>query len=122
MARKRTKTTSNRTPQENSRIRELRARFQAERPSLDALVTSGEYTEPISQGELASLMEFVSQLRTMRQKRKLSLSDVADRSGIDRAAISRIENGLNPNPTVATLESLARAVGARLKLVLEKSP
>lgn len=34
---------------------------------------------------------------------------------MDKAALSRIENGLNPNPTVATLEALSRAIGARLK-------
>jgi transcriptional regulator with XRE-family HTH domain len=37
---------------------------------------------------------------------------VADRSGIDRAAVSRLENGVYVNPTVDTLYRYAQAVGA----------
>lgn len=51
---------------------------------------------------------------------QLSLADVVDRSGIDKAALSRIENGLNPNPTFATLETIARAMGAGVRYVIEE--
>jgi DNA-binding Xre family transcriptional regulator len=111
-----------RTPEETARVKQLREKFQREKPSLARLVASGEYSAPVSQGEWLGLLQFVAQLKELRMQRKLSLADIAERTGIDKAAISRIENGLNPNPTVVTLEALSRALGARLKLVLEESP
>jgi transcriptional regulator with XRE-family HTH domain len=47
----------------------------------------------------------------------LSLSDVAERAGLDRSVVSRLENGRSQNPTVGTLARYAGAVG--LSLVLE---
>ena len=44
----------------------------------------------------------------------MSLSDVAERSGIDRATLSKLETGKVPNPTVNTLRGLARALNKRL--------
>jgi len=46
----------------------------------------------------------------------LSLAAVARRAGIDKAALSRIENGKNLNPTLGTLETIAQALGAQLQL------
>jgi transcriptional regulator with XRE-family HTH domain len=43
----------------------------------------------------------------------LSITDVAERSGLDRAVVSRLENGKQDNPTVATLMRYAAAVGKR---------
>ncbi len=46
-----------RTGEQVERDRAVRARFQAEKPSLDSLVASGEFTAPIAQGEFLSLLE-----------------------------------------------------------------
>jgi DNA-binding XRE family transcriptional regulator len=108
------------TPNETAKLKQVRDQFQKAKPGLAELVKSGDYSEPVSQGELLALLQFVAQLKELRMQKNLSLADVADRTGIDKAAISRIENGLNPNPTVATLEALSRAIGARLRLVLEE--
>lgn len=53
-------------------------------------------------------------LRAERERRGLSYSELATASGIDRAAIHKIETGLNRNPTVATLGRLAQAMGLEL--------
>ena len=45
--------------------------------------------------------------------------DVAERSGIDKAALSRLENGVHDNPTVETLMRYATAIGKRLTWKLE---
>lgn len=58
-------------------------------------------------------------LRTERERRGLSLADMADRTGIDRATISKRETGRLPNPTVGTLRTYALALGRRLKWSLE---
>ncbi len=54
----------------------------------------------------------LAKLKKHRENRGLSLADIAKRSGIDRAAISRLENGVYVNPTVDTLYRYAEAVGA----------
>ena len=46
-------------------------------------------------------------LRAERERQGLSLSDVAERSGIDRATLSKLETGKVPNPKVGTLRALA---------------
>jgi DNA-binding XRE family transcriptional regulator len=108
-----------RTRAETSRLRELRERFQRERPSLAQLLATGDYTEPVQQPELLMMLELAAELKQARKEKRLSLADVAKRSGIDKAALSRIENGQNTNPTIGTLETIARSIGARLRFRLE---
>jgi len=55
-------------------------------------------------------------LKAERQAQGLSLSDVEQRSGIGRAALSRLENEAEPNPTVTTLTRYAEALGKKLIL------
>ncbi|MEX0701131.1 MAG: helix-turn-helix transcriptional regulator [Planctomycetales bacterium] len=81
-------------------------------PAADAPATTGEYFE---------LREFCGQLRRTRKARKMSLADVQKLTGIDRASISRLERGAVTNPTFATLNRIARAVGCRLGLALMNS-
>jgi DNA-binding XRE family transcriptional regulator len=119
MEHKRTTSHRQRTVEQTAKLRATRERFQKDRPSLDELKSSGDY-EIVKQGEYLSLLEFVAGLKQFRQGKGLSLADVADRSGIDKAALSRIENGLNPNPTFATLETIARAMGAGVRYVIEE--
>lgn len=44
---------------------------------------------------------------------------MAERSGIDKAALSRLENGVHGNPTVDTLMRYAAAVGKKLAWTLQ---
>jgi transcriptional regulator with XRE-family HTH domain len=60
-------------------------------------------------------------LRAERLRLGLSDADLAAISGIDWAAIHKIETGLNRNPTVATLDRLATAMGLYLAWSLEPS-
>jgi len=52
-------------------------------------------------------------LKRDRQRSGPSIGDVAGRSGLDRAVVSRLENGKQDNPTVATPMRYAAAVGKR---------
>ena len=52
-------------------------------------------------------------LKREREQSGLSIGDVAERSGLDRAVISRLENAKQDNPTVATLMRYAAAIGKR---------
>src|SRR5690242_16307872 len=98
MIRKRTVKKTTRSAAETSRLRALRDHFQKKRPSLADLLASGDYTQPVPQAELVMMLELAAELKRARKGRRLSLADVARRSGIDKAALSRIENGQNTNP------------------------
>jgi DNA-binding Xre family transcriptional regulator len=110
-----------RSPAELARLRAIREKFQRDRPSLEQLVASGEYTEPVPQPEYLMMLELAAELKRTRQAKRLSLADVARRSGIDKAALSRIENGQNSNPTIGTLQTIARSMGVQLRFQLERS-
>ena len=90
----------------------VRRRFQREQPGLSDLLASGDASEVVSQGEYLDLMTMLSTLKKHRKHQALSLADVAKRCGVDRAAISRLENGVYVNPTVDTLYRYAQAIGA----------
>jgi DNA-binding Xre family transcriptional regulator len=117
MQRRRTKRTEPISKGEKQRDRALRMKY-AGKPSPDQLNPS-EFTPAMKQGEYLALMHFIHCLKAERQFQKMSLADLADRTGIDKAAISRLENGLIENPTIATLERLARSVAKRLRIELE---
>lgn len=56
----------------------------------------------------------VAALRAERERQGLSLAEVAERAGIDRAAIHKLEIGINRNPTATTLWRYADALGKRI--------
>lgn len=60
----------------------------------------------------------VSALRAERERQGLTLADIARRSGMDRAAIHKLEVGVSRNPTLATLNRYADALGVRLEWTL----
>lgn len=57
---------------------------------------------------------YASTIREHRQAQGVSLAELSERTGMTRAALSRIENGLNVNPTVETLRRIGEALGLRL--------
>lgn len=107
------------TPEERAREVAIRERFQRERPTLKELVESGDATPPMPLGRYLELRAALTALRASREASGLSLADVAERSGIDKAALSRLENGIHDNPTVETLLRYAAAIGKRLTIRLE---
>ncbi|HEY1376517.1 MAG TPA: helix-turn-helix transcriptional regulator [Gemmataceae bacterium] len=110
------------TPEDRARHKAVREKFQRERPTLGQLVASGEYVGPIAQGVVLDLLQALAELKKARTAAGLSLADVAERSGIDKAALSRLENGIQANPTVETLSRYAAALGKRLRWILEDAP
>ena len=56
------------------------------------------------------------QLAAQRRAQRLTQKQLAERSGIDQAEISRIERG-QANPTTATLGALTGALGLDVQLV-----
>lgn len=100
--------------EDKKRHAKIRERFQRDKPTPEELQASGEYTKFVPLGDFLSLRQAVAALKRERERKGLSLADVAKRSKIDKAALSRLENGLQTNPTVGTLRRYAAAVDAEL--------
>ena len=110
-----------RTPEQQKQLEKTRRRFQSERPGLADLLSSGDATEVVSQGEYLDLQVMLAKLKKHRENQGLSLTDVAKRCGTDRAAISRLENGVYVNPTVDTIYRYAQAVGTDIGFSIRMS-
>ena len=104
---------------ERKRLQAIRDKYQREKPTLEALTATGEYSTPITQEEFWQLAEAGSALKAARMEARMTLALVAKRSGIDRAALSRLENGVYDNPTISTLSRYAQAIGKSLVFKLD---
>ena len=62
--------------------------------------------------------DLIAALRAERERQGLSLADVAARSGMDRAAVHKLEIGVNKNPTAETLNRFAGALGKTIRWVI----
>lgn len=67
---------------------------------------------------LDQLEELFKQLKAAREEKGLSLGDLTELTGMDRSALSKLETGQRPNPTIETLMRYAEAVGKRLVVTL----
>ena len=99
------------TPQDAAKFAEIRRQVAGELPEL-----IGRHHERTA--ALDQLDELLKQLKAARQQRGLSLADLADLTGMDRSALSKLETGQRCNPTVNTLVRYADAVGKRLAVSL----
>ncbi len=99
------------TPEEAARYREVREQIAGELPDLVA-----RHQERVA--VLDELEELFRQLKVAREERGLSLSDLTELTGMDRSALSKLETGQRPNPTIETLVRYAEAVGKRLVVSL----
>ena len=63
--------------------------------------------------QLAAVMQ---ELKAAREAKGLSLADIYERTGMDRSALSKLENVANENPTIDTLLRYAEVVGKRLQI------
>jgi DNA-binding phage protein len=106
------------TEEERARHQRMREQIAAELPEIKDrgrafLLTLKKKGIPI-RGVVAAL-------RAERERQGLSLADVNERTGIDRAALSRLENNEEGNPTINTLERYAAAVGKQMIVLLADS-
>jgi ribosome-binding protein aMBF1 (putative translation factor) len=68
------------------------------------------------------LLDVLAALQRERERQGLSLTDMMERTRMDRATINKLENGKIPNPTYTTMKRYARALGLRLAWTLEPLP
>jgi DNA-binding XRE family transcriptional regulator len=99
------------TPEEAARYKGIREQITAELPELIA-----RHHDRVA--ALDQVDELLKQLKAAREEKGLSLSDLTELTGMDRSALSKLETGQRPNPTVETLVRYAEAVGKRLVVSL----
>lgn len=78
--------------------------------------TCREGPEAVAESEaLKAQFKLATELILLRRRRKLTQRQLAALSGVQQSEISRIEAGAG-NPTLATMSTLVRALGAELRL------
>jgi DNA-binding Xre family transcriptional regulator len=109
----------NLTAKQRAAFKAIRKRAEIDQPSLDELIERNEAEKFVSHGAFMELLTLVDAIRHERERRKLSLTEVAQRSGLTRAMVSKLENGRNPNPTLDTLARYALALDMQVKRSVE---
>jgi DNA-binding XRE family transcriptional regulator len=105
-----------RTPEHGALQERIREKYRAlDRDPL----ASGAYQVWGRHGDLLDFLEFLGRLKRQREQQGLSLDEMAARTGMDRMAISRLENGKNLNPTITTLVRYANALGRSISWALD---
>jgi transcriptional regulator with XRE-family HTH domain len=105
----------NLTEEQRAAVERIRARhrtpeYRAEERRVRELARR-DFPPATPDPELAVLL---ASLKAERERHNVSLTEMHERTGIDRATISKLENGHIPNPTWATLRAYAGALGLRI--------
>ena len=110
---------SSRTKEETARLRADRERYQRDKPTPEQLLAEGGHGEFVSLGELMLLHQVMASLKKERERQGLTLADLSQRTEIDQGALSKLETGINGNPTLETLYRIASALGKAIVCALE---
>lgn len=105
------------TEEERARHAKVREQIADELPDIRRRATE---RLALLKKEGTPLRQVLAALRAERERQGLSLADINERTGIDRAALSRLENNEDANPTLATLERYAEAVGRQMVVLLSE--
>jgi len=68
-----------------------------------------------------TVRKLIRAVKQARLAKGLSLGEVGERSSIGKANLCRLENDLDPNPTLDTLLRYAEAVGVELRISVGKA-
>ena len=110
------------TPEDRQRHKMIRETFK-DRPSIEELFARGELSgNPMTLGAYLNLRLLVRSLRPMREQAQLSLADLSQRSGMDKAMLSRLENGRVPNPGIETISRYVNALEKDIEWRVVASP
>jgi ribosome-binding protein aMBF1 (putative translation factor) len=109
------------TPEQRAAIEAIRARRHT--PEADA--GRERFREEIRQEfppatPDESLLDTLAALRAERERQGLSLADIAERTHMDKATLSKLETGKVANPTYLTIRTYARALGKRVAWRIEE--
>lgn len=107
------------TPDERERLKKARSETEARR---DEILTEGRVRKQALEATRREVVRTITALGAERERLGLSLTDVEARSGLKRSALSRLENNLDANPTLLTLQRYAAALGLTLSTSVYEKP
>jgi DNA-binding phage protein len=120
--RRRTASQAERTPEELAELREVRQRFQRDKPTLHQVLAATGQTEAMPLGEYLQTQDLIRALRQERERQQVTLAQLAERTGFDPAVLSRLLTGRQANTTLATLARIANALGKQVVHTLRDMP
>lgn len=100
---------------EKAQHAEIRRQVQAELPSIEERGRQ-HLAETLVQG--IEIQHIPALLKAERLKQGLSLSDLNERTNIDRSTLSKLESNADANPTISTLMRYAEAMGKKVVVSL----
>jgi len=62
--------------------------------------------------KLEAFLMLMDNIKKLRTEKKLSMRALSEKSGVSKTTISEIENGIVTNPTLVTIEKIAKALDA----------
>jgi transcriptional regulator with XRE-family HTH domain len=107
------------TAEQRAQHQAIRDAFRDWHPGPEELIASGAAARLGLNVLYAPAQQLLAELKQAREAAGLTLAEVSRRSGIDQPALSRLENGHTPSPTLETLWKYAAALGKRLVLSAE---
>ena len=110
-----------RTPAERAKLNDDRERYQRDKPSPEQL-RDGGHDQFVRHGDLLMLHEMMFELKRERERQQMTMAQLAELTGIDQAALSRLETGKNANPTLDTIHRIAAALGKTVVCSLQDAP
>jgi hypothetical protein len=105
------------TPEEAAAERELRAKIEADLPSLREQARAAQ-----DQKRANTVSQAVAALKEERERQGLSLKDNERRTGMDEQQLSKLEEQANGDATIASLLKYADALGKTIELKLIDTP
>lgn len=57
-------------------------------------------------------------VKSLREERKMSISELSTKSGVAKSYISSLERNLQTNPTILVLEKIAKILGIKVDALL----
>jgi transcriptional regulator with XRE-family HTH domain len=67
---------------------------------------------------MAPIERIAMRIKVLRARRKMTQAKLAKRSGISHGYLARLETG-RQDPTITTLEKLAKALGVKVQTLLD---
>ena len=105
------------TPAREAELKELRAQIEAEKP---ALLAEGKAKLKAAKAKRAELASIFASLKAEREKLGLTLAEMSERCGMAHEVIYRLETQVTPNPTIATIQRYASALGLEVSFALKR--
>ena len=103
------------TAEQKQIVRDIRAEVERDRPEI---IAEGHRVAEAAAATSVQLRGAFALLRAVRKSQKMSLDTLAEKTGINKPALSRLENDPSPNVTLTTLHRVATALGDDLHIAV----